>query len=204
MKQTTKALWSRCAALLLCLCMVFAMAPGAFAADDDDDLVGANIQDGVLIGYYGPGGDIIIPNTVTAIGPEAFKSNKKITSVTIPGSVQEIGYSAFEGCLNLEKIFFSDPKDGAQLTIRVSAFIDCPKLTECTIPAVAKYVTANVFKGCTSLTEIKVDPDNPYYFTQDGVLFGPWVQDGVPQYEDENLALTAYPLGRPATSYTIP
>lgn len=204
MKQTTKALWSRCAALLLCLCMVFAMAPGAFAADDDDDLVGANIQDGVLIGYYGPGGDIIIPNTVTAIGPEAFKSNKKITSVTIPGSVQEIGYSAFEGCLNLEKIFFSDPKDGAQLTIRVSAFIDCPKLTECTIPAVAKYVTANVFKGCTSLTEIKVDPDNPYYFTQDGVLFGPWVQDGVPQYEDENLALTAYPCGSPATSYTIP
>ena len=205
MKNSIKAFGSRFAALLLCLCMVFTMIPSAYAADEeDDDLVGANIQDGVLVGYYGPGGDIVIPNTVTAIAGEAFKGNKKITSVTIPGSVQEIGYSAFEGCPNLEKILFSNPKDGAQLTIRVSAFMDCPKLTECTIPAVAKYVTGNVFKGCSSMTEIKVDPANPYYFTQNGVMFGPWVEDGKPQYEDENLALIAYPCGNTATSYTIP
>lgn len=205
MNNSIKAFGSRFAALLLCLCMVFTMIPSAYAADEeDDDLVGANIQDGVLLGYYGPGGDIVIPNTVTAIGPEAFKGNKKITSVTIPGSVSQIGYSAFEGCPNLEKILFSNPKDGAQLTIRVSAFIDCPKLTECIIPAVAKYVTGNVFKGCSSMTEIKVDPDNQYYFTQDGVMFGPWVEEGEPQYEDENLALIAYPCGNTATSYTIP
>ncbi len=207
MQTTKKAAWSRIASLLLCLCMVFTMVPSAFAAtaeDDEDELVGANIQDGVILGYYGPGGDIVIPNTVTAIGGEAFKGNKKITSVTIPGSVSQIGYSAFEGCPNLEKVIFSDPKDGAQLTIRVSAFMDCPKLTECTIPAVAKYVTGNVFKGCSSMTEIKVDLDNPYYFTKDGVLFGPWVEDGEPQYEDPNLALIAYPSGNPATSYTIP
>ena len=205
MKNSIKAFGSRFAALLLCLCMVFTMIPSAYAADEeDDDLIGANIQDGVLVGYYGPGGDIVIPNTVTAIAGEAFKGNKKITSVTIPGSVQEIGYSAFEGCPNLEKILFSNPKDGAQLTIRVSAFMDCPKLTECTIPAVAKYVTGNVFKGCSSMTEIKVDPANPYYFTQNGVMFGPWVEEGEPQYEDENLALIAYPCGNTATSYTIP
>ncbi len=204
MKQTKKTAFGRCAALLVCLCMVLTMFTGAFAADDEDGLIGANVQDGVLVGYYGPGGDIVVPNTITAIGPEAFKGNKKITSVTIPGSVSQIGYSAFEGCPNLEKIIFSNPKSGAKLTIRVSAFIDCPKLTECTIPATAVYVTANVFKGCTSMTEIKVDPDNPYYFTQDGVLFGPWVDEGVPQYEDKNLALTAYPCGSPRTSYLIP
>lgn len=206
MKNTTKAIWSRCAALLLCLCMVFTMIPSAYAADEEeeDELIGANIQDGVLVGYYGPGGDIVIPNTVTAIGGEAFKGNKKITSVTIPGSVSQIGYSAFEGCAKLEKVIFSDPKRGANLTIRIHAFEDCPVLTECAIPAVAKYVTGNVFKGCDSMTEIKVDPDNPYYFARDGVLFGPWVNEGVPQYEDENLALLAYPCGNPATSYTIP
>ncbi len=205
MNAATTTLWRRCAAIVLCLCMALSMIPCALAADtDDDDLVGANVQDGVLVGYYGPGGDIVIPNTITSIGPEAFKGNKKITSVTIPGSVSQIGYSAFESCPNLERIVFASPKNGAQLTIRVSAFIDCPKLTECTIPAVAKYVTGNVFKGCTSMTEIKVDPDNPYYFAQDGVLFGPWVNEGEPQYEDENLALTAYPCGSPRTSYTIP
>lgn len=196
MKNTTKAIWSRCAALLLCLCMVFTMIPSAYAADEEeeDELIGANIQDGVLVGYYGPGGDIVIPNTVTAIGGEAFKGNKKITSVTIPGSVSQIGYSAFEGCTKLEKVIFSDPKRGANLTIRIHAFEDCPVLTECAIPAVAKYVTGNVFKGCDSMTEIKVDPDNPYYFARDGVLFGPWVNEGVPQYEDENLALPGLPL----------
>ena len=205
MKTAAIPVWRRLAALALCLCMALTLLPCALAADtDDDDLVGANVQDGVLVGYYGPGGDIVIPNTVTSIGPEAFKGNKKITSVTIPGSVSQIGYSAFEGCPNLERIVFSDPKKGAQLTIRVSAFIDCPKLTECTIPATAVYVTGNVFKGCTSMTEIKVDPGNPYYFTEDGVLFGPWVSEGTPQYEDENLALTAYPCGSPRTSYAIP
>ena len=52
MKNTTKAIWSRCAALLLCLCMVFTMIPSAYAADDEeeDELIGANIQDGVLVG----------------------------------------------------------------------------------------------------------------------------------------------------------
>ena len=67
MNNTTKAIGSRCAALLLCLCMVFTMLPSAYAANEGgDDLIGANIQDGVLVGYYGPGGDIVIPNTVTS------------------------------------------------------------------------------------------------------------------------------------------
>ena len=204
MRNNAKTFGKLCTALLVFLCMLLASVPGVRAADAEEELIGANIQDGVLVGYYGVGGDIVIPNTVTAIGGEAFKGNKKITSVTIPGSVSQIGYSAFEGCPNLERIVFSAPKNGARLTIRVSAFADCPRLTECTLPATAIYVTGNVFKGCTALTEIRVDPDNPYYFTQDGVLFGPWVEEGVPQYEDANLALTAYPCGNPAASYTIP
>ena len=188
--------------VLMALCLCFFLAPKAYASDE---LIGANIQDGVLKGYYGPGGDITIPNTVVQIAPEAFKGNSKVVSVTIPGSVKEIGYNAFEGCTALEAVYFSDPKDGADLTIRVSAFIDCPKLKEITIPACAKYVTANIFKGCTSLEAIKVDEDNPYYFTDDcGVLFGPWVKEGEPQYNDPNLALTAYPCGRAPGSYTIP
>ena len=142
----------------------------AFA--DDGELIGANIKDGVLKGYYGPGGDIVIPNTVTAIDKEAFLDNKKVTSVTIPGSVSSIGYKAFKGCRELKKVIFSDSADGADMTIRLEAFAGCPKLEEATIPACAKYVTGNVFKGSSSLKEIKVDPGNKYYRTKDGVLFG--------------------------------
>ena len=77
--------------LLAVLTAVFAlfalllMHPTAGAVDEEDELIGANIQDGVLLGYYGPGGDIVLPNTVTKIGDEALKGNKKITGITIPG-----------------------------------------------------------------------------------------------------------------------
>ena len=90
------------------------------------------------------------------------------------------------------------------MIIRLDAFANCPKLTECEIPAVASYVTANVFKGCSSMEKIKVHPQNPYYFTDDnGVMFGPRVNEGEPQYDDPNLTLTAYPSGREGL-YSIP
>lgn len=170
----------------------------------NDGLIGANIKDGELLGYYGNGGDIKIPDTVTVIAGEAFLNNDNVKSVTIPGSVQVIGYHAFDGCTELERVIFEDPTDGADMIIRLSAFANCPKLTECEIPAVATYVTANVFKGCTSMDKITVHPKNPYYVTdENGVMFGPWVDEGVPQYDDPNLTLTAYPSGREG-GYTIP
>lgn len=190
-------------ALTLIVVMLSSFIPSVHASNDG--LTGANIVDGQLLGYYGDGGDIVIPNTVTIIAPEAFKNNDNVTSVTIPGSVSVIGYNAFEGCTALERVIFSDPVDGAKLTIRVSAFINCPKLYDIEIPACAEYVTGNIFKGCTSLEAIKVHPDNPYYFTDEyGVLFGPWVDYGEPQYDDPNLCLTAYPCGRAEGGYTIP
>ena len=49
----------------------------------NDGLIGANIKDGELLGYYGNGGDIKIPDTVTVIAGEAFLNNDNVTSVTI-------------------------------------------------------------------------------------------------------------------------
>lgn len=179
------------------------LLPTAGAADDETELSGANIQDGVLLGYYGSESNITLSNTVTKIGDEALKGNKKIVSVTIPGSVKDIGNNAFSGCPNLERIIFTSPDTANNnLIIRVSAFEDCPKLTECEIPARAYQVVGNVFKGCTSLTEIKVNAANPYYYTDDGVLFGPALVEYEPQYDDAYV-LQSYPAGR-AGAYTIP
>ena len=191
---------------LSALMLIAAMLTGftVSVSAGNDGLIGANIKDGELLGYYGNGRDIKIPNTVTVIAGEAFLNNDNVTSVTIPGSVQVIGYHAFDGCTALERIIFEDPTDGADMIIRLSAFANCPKLTECEIPAVATYVTANIFKGCTSMKKITVHPQNPYYVTDEhGVMFGPWVDEGVPQYDDPNLTLTAYPSGREG-GYTIP
>ncbi|MEE1367329.1 MAG: leucine-rich repeat protein [Evtepia sp.] len=190
--------------VVLALFALLLMHPTAGAVDaDEDELIGANIQDGVLLGYYGPGGDIVIPNTVTKIGDEAFKGNKKVTSVTIPGSVVDIGNNAFEGCEKLEKVAFTNP-DGANnnLLIRLGAFKDCTKLTDVEIPARVKQIVGNIFKGCTSLMEIKVNANNPYYFAQDGVLFGPALVEYSPKYDD-NYVLLAYPAGRQG-AYSIP
>lgn len=190
--------------VVLALFALLLMHPTAGAVDaDEDELIGANIQDGVLLGYYGPGGDIVIPNTVTKIGDEAFKGNKKVTGVTIPGSVVDIGNNAFEACENLKKVAFTNPGEARDnLLIRLSAFKDCTKLTDVEIPARVKQIVGNIFKGCTSLMEIKVNANNPYYFAQEGVLFGPALVEYSPKYDD-NYVLLAYPAGRQG-AYTIP
>ena len=190
--------------VVLALFALLLMHPTAGAANDSSDtLVGANIKDGVLLGYYGLGGDIVLPNTVTKIGDEALKGNDNIVSITIPGSVKDIGNNAFEGCTKLERVIFTHPeKTSKNLIIRVSAFQNCKKLTECEIPARAYQVVGNIFKGCTSLTEVKFNAANPYYFTQDGVLFGPALVEYKPQYDDD-YALQSYPAGRQG-AYTIP
>lgn len=190
--------------VVLALLALLLMHPTAGAVDaDEDELIGANIQDGVLLGYYGPGGDIVIPNTVTKIGDEAFKGNKKVTGVTIPGSVVDIGNNAFEACENLKKVAFTNPGEARKnLLIRLSAFKDCTKLTDVEIPARVKQIVGNIFKGCTSLMEIKVNANNPYYFAQDGVLFGPALVEYSPKYDD-NYVLLAYPAGCQG-AYSIP
>lgn len=191
-------------ALVLALFALVLLHPTASAADGGSDkLVGANIKDGVLLGYYGLGGDIVLPNTVTKIDNEALKGNDNIVSITIPGSVKDIGNNAFEGCTKLERVIFTNPEEtNKNLIIRLSAFQNCKKLTECEIPARAYQVVGNIFKDCTSLTEVKVNAANPYYFTKDGVLFGPALVEYEPQYDDA-YALQSYPAGRQG-AYTIP
>ena len=191
-------------ALVLALFALVLLHPTASAAEDEEELSGANIQDGVLKGYYGTESNITLPNTVTKINDDALKGNKKIVSVTIPGSVKDIGNNAFQGCPNLEEIIFTNPDRASNnLIIRINAFQNCPKLTKCEIPARANQVVGNIFKGCTSLTEVTVNKNNPYYFTDDcGVLFGPALVNYEPQYDDA-YALQSYPAGRQG-EYTIP
>lgn len=191
-------------ALVLALFALVLLHPTASATDGGSDkLVGANIKDGVLLGYYGLGGDIVLPNTVTKIDNEALKGNDNIVSITIPGSVKDIGNNAFEGCTKLERVIFTNPEEtNENLIIRLSAFQNCKKLTECEIPARAYQVVGNIFKDCTSLTEVKVNAANPYYFTQEGVLFGPALVNYKPQYKDA-YTLQSYPAGREG-AYTIP
>ena len=65
------------------------------------------IENGVLKKYVGPGGDVVIPDGVTAIGSKVFSSLKNVSSVIIPMGVTDVGDRAFYG-VPLEKVHIPD------------------------------------------------------------------------------------------------
>ena len=64
---------------------------------------GFMISNGVLYGYVGPGGHVVVPEGVTKI-IGAFSWCDELTSVKLPDSLTEIGNEAFYYCDNLEDI----------------------------------------------------------------------------------------------------
>lgn len=92
----------------------------------------------------GKKGSYTIPNSVTAIGTQAFKLCRRLTSVTIPNSVT---------------------------AIETDAFYRCSKFTSITIPNSVVAIGEDAFGNCESLTEIIVEDGNPNYSSENGVLF---------------------------------
>lgn len=62
------------------------------------------IENGKLIKYIGPGGDVVVPEGVRSIGDRAFSSSLLLTSIRIPDCVTEIGKGVFQGCSSLRGI----------------------------------------------------------------------------------------------------
>ena len=71
-----------------------------------------------------------IPNSVTAIGEQAFMFCQGLTEIVIPESVREIGMWAFENCSNLKTLTLSEGLHA----IRWGAFWECG-LTSVIVPA---------------------------------------------------------------------
>jgi len=66
------------------------------------------IENGALLRYIGPGGDVTIPYGVREISNLAFSYNLNVTGVTIPDGVRYIGICAFFNCENMARVSIPD------------------------------------------------------------------------------------------------
>ena len=112
----------------------------------------------VLNKYLGDDSVVWIPEkisgyTVTSIGSKCFEK-QSLKGVVIPETVTNIGNNAFQGCKNLASVTFK----GAPSTITVgnNAFQNCGKLKSINLPA-AKRIGSLAFENCTSLEELVLE-----------------------------------------------
>ena len=135
------------------------------------------IVDGVLESYSGNGGDVIIPEGITAIGDFAFEYWSNITSIKIPKGVTSIGHRAFRNCTNLSSIEIPDSvvfigdmafsntkwldiKRAENPLVIVNGILVDGKNCEgdVEIPSNVTFICDKAFSTCTGLTSVKI-PD---------------------------------------------
>lgn len=113
-----------------------------------------------ITGYTGPGGDVIIPDSldglpVTGIGADAFSRCATLTGVIIPDSVTSIGSGAFFSCTGLNSVTLPD----GVTRVPQSAFESCTSLTSVTMSDQVTSIGDWAFWNCSSLRSITI-PDN--------------------------------------------
>lgn len=125
--------------------------------------------------------EVILPDTVTSIGENAFYGCSRLTSVSLGKDISHIGAGAFGQCGSLETITVDPenetycsqgnclirrqdrclvmgckgskiPRDGSVTSIGDYAFEGCAGLTEITIPDEILYIGVGAFRDCNNLT----------------------------------------------------
>ena len=95
---------------------------------------------------------IVIPNSVTSIGTNAFSFCRGLTKVSIPNSVKTIGNWAFYRCTGLTTVMIGN----SVTSIGNRAFYSCTSLTEVSIPNSVKTIEFRAFEGCTGLKTVTI------------------------------------------------
>lgn len=136
---------------------------GVTAAEDDR----FRINGTTLTKYLGTDTYVSIPDTITAIGDEAFSGNETLTSLTIPDSVTQISYNAFKNCTALTRVIIPDSVE----KVGPGAFEGCTELTSVEIGENVSSWGSGVFANCNSLAAVSIDTDNEYLTYYNGAIY---------------------------------
>lgn len=95
--------------------------------------------------------------SVSVLGSHCFNNCISLQTLNLPGNIQQIGDSAFEGCQNLVNLnMIHEGYAGSLTTIGKDAFKDCSALTSLEFPyTYSEQLDVSVFQGCSSLSHIK-------------------------------------------------
>ena len=107
---------------------------------------------------------VILPNTLTAIGTQAFWGSS-LVSISIPASVETIEGGAFCRCTALQTVTF---EKGSKLktiksgSIWSGVFESCTSLTSIEIPASVETIGWIAFRNCTSLQTVTFEKGSKF------------------------------------------
>ena len=122
---------------------------------------------------------IIVPNSVTQIGTEAFCEFESLEDISLPNSIKKISPYAFWKCKNLESITIPN----SVTNICECAFGGCTNLKSVTIPDSVTYIGGYAFRNCKSLEDISLPNSikdiEPYMFWSCKSLESITIPDGV-------------------------
>ena len=130
---------------------------------------------------------VSIPDGVIKIEDGAFYRTR-LESVSIPDSVTEIGDSSFAWCDHLAEVTL-----GKNVTSIGEYAFGRSSLTDILIPASVTFIGRVAFGNSFDLKNISVDPNNPSYSSNNGILF-----------DKNKKVLIRCPNGKEVTNYTVP
>lgn len=129
----------------------------------------------MVVEYDGKADVVVIPaiykeKPVVRIADQAFEvietgkgegdklEGKKLTNITIPGTVTYVGKAAFKGCKSLDTVIFLNNTKGDKIerntSIEANAFEGCNALGTLVLSANTEYIKGSAFRGCSRLETV--------------------------------------------------